>query len=105
MDYCLTKRVLPANRRRVRNLSSSICRLLQTLGEQSYSLYLLHVPVGVHLVCQLRPMKSSQLMNVLFDVGVLAACLVICSVFFRFVEVPAHRWAQNIGRGRSVSVV
>ncbi len=83
-------------------LSSAPAKRLQILGEQSYSLYLLHVPIGVHLLCRLRPSNGSELTHIVFDLLVLAACLLASGLFYRLVEVPAHRLAQVIGR-RSAS--
>tara|TARA_R110002073_G_scaffold56906_2_gene144970 strand:+ start:7949 stop:8992 length:1044 start_codon:yes stop_codon:yes gene_type:complete len=85
-------------------LDSKLSRGLQALGAQSYSLYLLHVPVGVYLFCRLRPAFSSQIGHIVFDLAVLVGCVITAWIFYRLVEVPAHHWARNLSNKRSANV-
>lgn len=76
-------------------LKSRPGKLLQAIGEQSFSLYLLHVPIGVALFSRLRPVEDSSWAHVVFDIAVLIGCLIVAWVFYRIVEVPAHNWTRR----------
>lgn len=74
-------------------------RPLLFLGEISYSLYLLHVPIGGRVVnlslrFPMSPMGKVGVAVVAFFVSVAAACL-----FYRVVERPARSWAARIHYG------
>jgi peptidoglycan/LPS O-acetylase OafA/YrhL len=66
------------------------------LGSISYSLYLLHVPIGQ------RVMNVSE--NIIHNPYVMFVTMLLCIllmifvswVFFRVIEIPAHRWAKKI---------
>lgn len=73
---------------------------LAGLGSLSYSLYLLHVPIGgriVNLGCRLAPdaVVRAGMLIVALGVSLLAAW-----VLFRSVEKPAIRWSRRIQLAR-----
>jgi peptidoglycan/LPS O-acetylase OafA/YrhL len=72
-------------------LWSSALRPLEMVGLWSYSLYLLHVPIGVYLLLRFRQgaWLESLPLHILFDVLTLAACIGLSSVFFFLVEKPS----------------
>jgi peptidoglycan/LPS O-acetylase OafA/YrhL len=71
-------------------------RVWRFLGAISYSLYLLHVPIGQ------RVMNISE--NSIHDPYAMLVMMFLCIllmifvswVFFRVIEMPAHRWAKKI---------
>lgn len=77
--------------------SARVPRLFLWLGAISYSLYLLHVPIGMRVI-NLGARLEPTLPNVL---GMLVLALVVSlgSAFalHRWVELPAQRWARRLG--------
>jgi peptidoglycan/LPS O-acetylase OafA/YrhL len=76
----------------IRRLSLSGLRLplLRRLGEISYSLYLLHVPVGIYFLRKfVADPGRSDAQAIVTDVVLLAACLACSLLFFRYVERPS----------------
>ncbi len=77
-------------------LSCPSSPFLQWLGERSYSIYLIHVPVGCYLLLKLR---STAILDHLplhlgFDVVAVAVVVIISALFYSFVELPSHRFAM-----------
>jgi peptidoglycan/LPS O-acetylase OafA/YrhL len=70
---------------------SARLRPLEMVGLWSYSLYLLHVPIGVYVLLRFRrgPWLESLTLHILFDLFALAICIVLSSVFFLLVEKPS----------------
>jgi peptidoglycan/LPS O-acetylase OafA/YrhL len=70
---------------------SSTLRPLEVVGLWSYSLYLLHVPIGVYLLLRFRkgPWLDSLPLHILFDLLTLACCIGLSGVFFLLVERPS----------------
>jgi peptidoglycan/LPS O-acetylase OafA/YrhL len=75
---------------------SARLRPLEMVGLWSYSLYLLHVPVGVYVLLRFRqgPWLNSLTLHILFDLLALAICIGLSSLFFLLVEKPSI----NLGR-------
>jgi peptidoglycan/LPS O-acetylase OafA/YrhL len=73
---------------------------LRHLGLISYSVYLLHVPIGCYLLSRLRPpaLLVHWPAHLLFDVGVLVVIVAVATGFHRLVEQPSHRWSRQVGR-------
>jgi peptidoglycan/LPS O-acetylase OafA/YrhL len=74
-------------------------RLLLFLGDISYSLYLVHVPIGGRVInaatrVHLGPTTATLVALTAFGVSVLAAY-----VFHRLIERPARAWAARIPYG------
>jgi peptidoglycan/LPS O-acetylase OafA/YrhL len=67
------------------------------LGDVSYSLYLLHLPVGVGLICWLSYLLpySSYYLGVLDVVG-MAASIAAAALLYRWVERPAQAMSSRI---------
>lgn len=65
----------------------------QYLGERSYSLYLVHMPIVTALTSALGTERSWLLFP-----AALAASFAVAEVFYRVVERPAHRASRAVGR-------
>lgn len=65
--------------------------VLSSIGEASYGLYLLHVPVGCYLLLRYREgiWLNNLLLHILYDFVVLAICIAISLLFFRYIELPS----------------
>jgi peptidoglycan/LPS O-acetylase OafA/YrhL len=81
-------------------------RPLLFLGEISYSLYLVHVPMGARVVNLSLRFPVSPLGKVGVTVAAFAVSVAAAYLFYRLVERPARSWAARIryGDGRSVRV-
>jgi peptidoglycan/LPS O-acetylase OafA/YrhL len=66
-------------------------RPLEMVGLWSYSLYLLHVPVGCYVLLQFRKgvWLESLPLHILFDLLSLAICIGLSSIFFILIEKPS----------------
>ena len=75
-------------------------RSLSAVGRYSYSLYLIHVPIGVYLIGRLRneQVLDSQITHVLFDLINLAVCILAAAFFHRWIELPSLRLARLISK-------
>lgn len=69
---------------------------LAWLGRISYSLYLVHVPIGERAMNLLQRLHPPPLVGL---AGAIAITLLASWAFFRWVEEPARLWAARIGRG------
>jgi peptidoglycan/LPS O-acetylase OafA/YrhL len=67
------------------------------LGTISYSLYLLHVPVGYRVLGVFRRWSDSPLLGIAAMAGALAAAVAAAALLHRYVERPALRLATRIG--------
>jgi peptidoglycan/LPS O-acetylase OafA/YrhL len=73
----------------------NFCKPLSWLGKISYSLYLLHVPIGVQLV--LTYQESTYAMSSRYGLllGALLLSTLAAYLMWRFVERPAQRWSKQ----------
>jgi peptidoglycan/LPS O-acetylase OafA/YrhL len=71
-------------------------RFTDWLGDISYSLYLLHFPIGVRICLFLQPRVHSQTIAFLLAAGASAVCCLAADGLYRWVELPAQRWASRI---------
>ena len=67
--------------------------LALALGSISYSLYLIHPPVGLRLLLLARRLSLPAPLGVLLG---LAGSLLAAAALYRFVERPAQRWARLV---------
>ena len=66
---------------------------MQWVGRRAFSLYLVHEPLLVAIAFAL----GASLAPLPFVILVAIAGLVVCALFFRWVEMPSHRLARNAG--------
>jgi peptidoglycan/LPS O-acetylase OafA/YrhL len=71
-------------------------RWCDRLGELSYSLYLLHIPVGLHVIGLLSRLPFAGSYLVVIDLVAIAAAIVASAIFFRWIEGPSQRWSSAI---------
>jgi peptidoglycan/LPS O-acetylase OafA/YrhL len=74
--------------------------LLSRYGDVSYSLYLVHVPIGIYLLGHLKTMaiQSNLALNILFDVVILVFLVFVSKLIHRYVELPAIRYGKRFGK-------
>ncbi|HUN89345.1 MAG TPA: acyltransferase [Terriglobales bacterium] len=66
------------------------------LGEISYSVYLLHVPVGLTLMSPLSHLPYSGSYMIVIDLVCTAACIAASVLFYRWIEEPSQKWSSAI---------
>jgi len=71
-------------------------RWCNKLGEISYSLYLLHIPIGLNVIGLLSRLPYSSFYLALIDVIAVAACIAASLVFYRWIEDPSQKWSSAI---------
>lgn len=71
-------------------------RLLNWLGAISYSLYLLHLPIGLRFIDFTSRLPYSGKYLIILDVLAIGFCLWVSSLFFRWVEGPSQKWSSAI---------
>lgn len=74
--------------------------LFSRLGDLSYSMYLLHVPIGIYLLGQLKSKMIQEhiLYNLLFDLFCYLVVLSISFFSFRLIEKPAIRFGKSLAK-------
>jgi peptidoglycan/LPS O-acetylase OafA/YrhL len=77
-------------------------RPLLYLGGISYSLYLLHVPIGGRVINLAVRANAHGVTAVAFVIGATAASLIAAHVFSRLIEVPSRAYAHRLGRNPEV---
>ncbi|HEY0779058.1 MAG TPA: acyltransferase [Gemmatirosa sp.] len=70
-------------------------RVLQFFGTISYSLYLLHVPVGTRVVSLGGRVAHGAAAQVVVTLGALAVSVGAASLMYRWVERPARLWSAS----------
>lgn len=81
-------------------MPSIIDKTLTSVGHWSYSLYLIHVPLGVYFFGQFRSERllTNPFTHVIFDLTNLFFCIFAAAVFHRCVEQPSLRLARLISK-------
>jgi len=69
-------------------------------GEISYSIYLLHFPVGTKMINLLQRFTAPAYYWVLFILA-LIVCYLLGWLYWKYIETPAARWSNNVKYGKS----
>lgn len=69
---------------------------LAWLGKVSYSLYLLHIPIGGRMINISEVLVKGENIRSLIVFGVLAVCLLLSWVFYKVVEKPFQKWSKKM---------
>jgi peptidoglycan/LPS O-acetylase OafA/YrhL len=72
-------------------------KLIAWLGAVSYSLYLLHVPLGHRTISLMIRLSGSGVIGIPTIAGALAASLAGAAILHQYVERPSLRFAERIG--------
>ena len=75
--------------------------ILSRLGDISYSIYLLHVPVCVYLLGFLYKIKAVQhylILNILVDVFLMVVVIFVSMFAYKYVEAPSIEWGKKFAR-------
>ena len=83
---------------RVPTAPARLGALLTKLGLISYSLYLIHVPIGGRIVNLGRRFSDEPLFQLLLSLAALGVCLACAALFWRLFEKPAVDAARRLGR-------
>src|SRR5262249_28784001 len=71
-------------------------RLFNRLGDLSYSLYLLHIAIGLRIIYFTSRFPCSASYLLLLDFFAIAVPLYVSALFFRWIEEPWQRWSSAI---------
>ena len=77
---------------------------LTRLGAISYSLYLLHVPIGGKIMNLGGRFVSSAAGMAVLSVLAMSASIAAAAIFYRSIELPSQRLSSSIGYGASKAV-
>jgi len=74
--------------------------LVSRYGDVSYSLYLIHVPIGIYLFGHLKTtvIQTNVTLNILFDVVILIFLVFLSKLMHRYVELPTIRYGKRFVR-------
>jgi peptidoglycan/LPS O-acetylase OafA/YrhL len=73
---------------------------LSRAGDYSYSVYLLHVPIGVFLIGQLKTpyIQRHIAANILFDIFCYLVTLFLSFLAFKWVELPSIALGKSVAK-------
>jgi peptidoglycan/LPS O-acetylase OafA/YrhL len=74
--------------------------ILAFLGDLSYSLYLVHVPVGGRIINLGARFHGNEIARALFLAAALMSSIGIAFLMLKFIEGPSQRWAKAIRFGQ-----
>lgn len=74
--------------------------LLGGLGMISYSLYLIHVPIGGRVVNLGKRVVDTEFQFLILALAALAVSLIAAAVMYRFIERPSQDLARALAQGR-----
>ncbi|MCF3648702.1 acyltransferase family protein [Synoicihabitans lomoniglobus] len=70
--------------------------ILVNVGHISYSLYLVHVPIGGRVVNLSHRLGNAWWIELLAMITAIAFSMAVAQLFYRFIEAPSHRWARAV---------
>jgi peptidoglycan/LPS O-acetylase OafA/YrhL len=76
-------------------------RSLFWLGTISYSLYLIHVPIGGRIINLGERLAAGPFVRIAFLLASLVASIVAASIYFRCLERPSREWSSRVSYRRT----
>jgi peptidoglycan/LPS O-acetylase OafA/YrhL len=73
-----------------------IPRFFRFLGHISYSLYLLHVPIGGRIINISERFVQNQMMREIFVGIIFVVCILVSAMFYKYIEKIFKRLSSNI---------
>jgi peptidoglycan/LPS O-acetylase OafA/YrhL len=68
-------------------------------GDVSYSLYLIHVPVGIFAFGFLKTnFQTNIALNIVFDIAMLLFLILFSTLMYKYIELPAIRFGKKIAK-------
>lgn len=71
-------------------------RITEFLGKISYSLYLIHIPIGGRVINLTVKFTDNPYLSMLAVLGALAVSIAFAWLFYLLIEEPSIRWAKRI---------
>lgn len=77
--------------------------VISTYGRYSYSIYLMHVPVGVFILelFQLTLIQVNPYLNLIYDLVILGFIIMFSSIIFSRIEQPFIRLSKKLTEGKN----
>ena len=72
-------------------------KLLTKIGLASYSLYLIHVPIGIYILARLRStyVLEHWALHFCVDSLIIIVLILLASVMYKYIEEPFQRFGKN----------
>lgn len=82
----------------ISNYRSLPNNILAKLGQHSYSVYLIHVPVGVFIIQEFERTQIQQnvYINCIYDLAVYSIVALLAWLMFKYIEKPSINYGRNI---------
>jgi peptidoglycan/LPS O-acetylase OafA/YrhL len=73
---------------------------LSKLGDYSYAVYLLHVPLGIYLLGNLKisTIQENIYLNVVYDVAIVIIILATAAFAYKYLELPGIHFGKKISK-------
>lgn len=71
-------------------------KLLLFLGNISYSLYLVHVPIGGKIINLSKRLELNEYSKIGIIIFALFCSIFAAWLFYKFIEKPSHQWAKKV---------
>jgi len=78
--------------------------ILSRLGDVSYSIYLLHVPVCVYLLgflYKIQAVRHHVILTIAVDIFLMAVVIFVSALAYKYVELPSIEWGKKFSRRNS----
>lgn len=77
------------------------------LGDYSYSIYLIHVPIGVYILGSLKQTQYVQThlwLNILWDVILLGIIVLLSKIMYLYIELPAIQMGKKYSQKHTAAI-